>query len=146
LQATQFCPPLPPVRGNDSPHPCGLPCGRYSRPILLRAELSHAPSTMSESDSPSFFSHPSFCWVGLPAHGLNLGFGLTLFPGFPLRASIAAYLVNPARKRWGLTSSCHFSPHMPRSRTPAVPRESHHCDSSVLASVLPKTSPTALTG
>ena len=36
-----------------------------------------------------------------------------------------------------------FSPHMPRSRTLAVPRESHHCDSSVLASVTLTTSPTA---
>ena len=32
---------------------------------------------------------------------------------------------------------------MPRSRTSAVPRESHHCDSSVLASVTLTTSPTA---
>ena len=32
---------------------------------------------------------------------------------------------------------------MPRSRTPAVLRESHHCDSSVLASVTLTTSPTA---
>jgi hypothetical protein len=37
----------------------------------------------------------------------------------------------------------HFSPYMPRSTTATVPRESHHFDSSVLASVSLTTSPTA---
>ena len=43
----------------------------------------------------------------------------------------------------GLPSSWHFSHRMPRSITPAVLRESHQIDSSVLASDTLKSSPTA---
>ncbi len=43
----------------------------------------------------------------------------------------------------GLTSSCRFSPHMPRPWTPTAPRNSHPIDFSVLACVALKTSPTA---
>lgn len=47
------------------------------------------------------------------------------------------------RRRKGLPGSWYFSHYMPRSMTPAAPRESHQCDSSVMASDLLKPSPTA---
>src|SRR5665647_325217 len=48
------------------------------------------------------------------------------------------------RNEMGLTSSCHFSLYMSRFITQANPPESHQCDSFVLASVNPITSPFAL--
>jgi len=52
--------------------------------------------------------------------------------------------VLPSGSLRGLTSSCHFSPYMPRPRTPAAPPESYHSDSFVLPSVTLKTSAAAL--
>ena len=91
----------------------------------------------------SLVSHPSFGWVGLPVLGGSEFSAYTCVRDLPVCGSPAAYPRQPTRKRWGLASSCRFSPHMPRSRTSAVPRESHHYDSSVWASVTLTTSPTA---
>jgi hypothetical protein len=97
---------------------------------------------MGESDFPTVFSRPSFCWMGLPAESV-FRFRYASLSGFPLLWLYNRIPCPDSGHDKDLTSSCRFSPHMPRPRTPAAPRKSYHTDFSVLASVTLKTSPTA---
>ena len=101
---------------------------------------------MSVSDSLTVFSHPSFCWIGLPVEANASGFGIHMGPGLTaLTLAHHPHTFRPASgNRKGLASSCRFSPHMPRPRTPTAPRKSYQIDFSVLASIALRMSPTAL--
>ena len=70
-------------------------------------------------------------------------FRIASVSGFPLLWLNIRIPCPDSGNRKGLASSYRFSPHMPRPWTPTAPRESNQIDSSVLASVALKTSPTA---
>lgn len=70
-------------------------------------------------------------------------FRSTSVSGFPLLWLTIRIPCSVSGNGKGLTSSCHFSLHMPRHSTPTVPPKSHPNDFFVLASVANKTSPTA---
>jgi hypothetical protein len=59
--------------------------------------LSHTPSTMSESDSHTVFSHPSFGWVGLPVAKFRYLLLATQEP--PLLANPNKPSINPGTTR-----------------------------------------------
>lgn len=83
---------------------------------------------MDQSDFPSAFSFPHLpAWSAyLPR--LDLGFGLALCPGFPLRASISTYLVVPPGTD-GISQVLNASLLTCQALvTPAGPRDSHHAE------------------
>jgi len=78
-------------------HPAGA-FASHSAP----GRIVPSQSTMGGSDSPTAFSHPSFCWVGLPASNGDLGFGLLCFLGLfatslwlTLRAGFQPFKIAP---------------------------------------------------
>ena len=109
------------------------PCNRLSRLRVLWVNLTRHYSSVILLFVGQTYLHPE-----------EFRFRLNSVSGFSLTCLNIRIPWPPVRKQWGLTSSCRFSPYMPRSKTPTVPRKSRHCDFSVLASVITKTSPTAL--
>lgn len=100
---------------------CGL--HNFVHPFPVGAALL-PPSTMGESDSLTVFSRPSFRLDRLTCIRQCLGFGYFRFRVSPFVANVRIPC-SVSRNHKGLTSSCRFSPHMPRPRTPAAPREPH---------------------